>query len=529
MVATVLRLRYRVLGNTLMRRPWQLVGFCFGMLGALWVLGMVVAGLVALGLVGDRDLSHTIVVIGGGVLILGWVIGPLLIAGTDTTIDATQLAPFPLTLRQLMLTLAGAGVTGIPGIVSILAAVATTVVWVRWPLAAVIALPAALMGAATAVVASRLVATLSRGLGGNRRGREIIGTVVLAVVIMAGPIITGILTLIDAGGSGSGGAERFRQISGVLSWTPIGAAWAVPGDVVSGAWVPAMAKLAIAAATLVVLWIVWARALEASVTAPPRQAARAVKPGALGLFAAMPTGGVGATWARSLTAWLRDPRYLRQLIFVPLFPALFAFTGGVDGFLFSASAVIVAFILAIVGYADISYDGTAFASVLSTGVRGRADRWGRVLGAASVGVPAVVVVAVATAALGGAWSQLPAVLGAALGLLLTGYGVSAVSSALIVVPVASAGDSPFKSVPGQTFLNGLLVLVVWAACMVLAAPALILGVISVTTSSASMGVAALAVGVVWGSVVIVAGTVLGGRTLDRTGPDLLARIKAFPT
>ena len=35
MVATVLRLRYRILGNTLARSPWQLVGFCFGMLGAL--------------------------------------------------------------------------------------------------------------------------------------------------------------------------------------------------------------------------------------------------------------------------------------------------------------------------------------------------------------------------------------------------------------------------------------------------------------------------------------------------------------
>ena len=32
---------------------------------------------------------------------------------------------------------------------------------------------------------------------------------------------------------------------------------------------------------------------------------------------------------------------------------------------------------------DISYDGTAFASVLSSGIRGRQDRWGRILGAAN--------------------------------------------------------------------------------------------------------------------------------------------------
>nr|WP_241748148.1 MULTISPECIES: hypothetical protein [Microbacterium] len=496
------------------------------MLGALWILGMVVAGLVALSFVDDLGLSRAVAIVGGAALILGWVIGPLLIAGTDSTVDAAQLAPFPLTTRQLMLALAGAGLTGIPGIATTLAGLATIILWVRWPAAAVVALPTALVAIATCVVASRLVATLSRGLGGNRRGREIIGTVVLAALIMTGPIITGIVSLLDLGDDA---ASRFVQIGGILGWTPIGAAWAVPGDVAAGAWLPALAKFLIAAATLVVLWVVWARVLEASASTLPRQATRAVKAGALGLFGAMPTGGVGATWARSLTAWLRDPRYLRQLIFVPLFPALFAFTGGVDGFFFAASAVVVAFILAIGGYADISYDGTAFASVLSAGVRGRADRWGRVLGAATVGVPAVGIVAVATAALADSWAQLPAVLGTAWGLLLVGYGVSAISSSLIVVPVAAAGDSPFKSVPGQTFLSGLLVFLVWGACTVLALPALVLGIMALNTQSSPLGVAALLVGVLWGGVVIVGGVIIGGRTLDRSGPDLLARIKAFPT
>src|SRR5690606_13036521 len=161
----------------------------------------------------------------------------------------------------------------------------------------------------------------------------------------------------------------------------------------------------------------------------------------------------------------------------------------------------------------------------SSGIRGRADRWGRVLGAASVGVPSVIAVTVATTALSGSWPQLPPVLGAALGLLLVGYGVSAVSSALIVVPVAAAGDSPFKSVPGQTFLNGLLVLLVWGVCTVLAAPALVLSIVSLTTANGALGGIALLVGIGWGIAVIVAGAHLGGRTLDRTGPDLLARIK----
>lgn len=526
MVATVLRLRFRSLGNTLARRPSQLVGFCIGVLWAFWLLVGIVVGLVAVSMLQGLDVARTVAVVGGSALLLGWVLGPLLVAGTDATADSGRLAPFPLTTRQIMLALSATGLSGVPGIVTALAALATIVLWVRWPAAAVAAIPATVIAVLTCVVASRLVTSLSIGLGGHRRGREIVGLIGLALVVMTGPILAGILALLDAGGDG---VSRLNHAGAFLGWTPVGAAWAVPGDIAAGEWLAALAKLAIASATLILLWLGWARALGASVASPPRQVARAVKPGALGLFATMPAGGVGATWARSLTAWARDPRYLRQLIFVPLFPALFALTGGVDGWLFATSAVTVAFILAIAGYADVSYDGTAFASVLSTGISGRADRWGRVLGAASVGVPALVAVAVVTTAIAGSWDRLPAVLGGALGLLLVGYGVSAVSSALIVVPVASAGDSPFKTVPGQTAVNGLVVFAVLGVCALLAAPALVLAIISTLSASTLLGWIALVVGLGVGAAVIAAGVVIGGRTFDRTGPGLLARIKAFPT
>lgn len=526
MVATVLKLRYRILANSLLRRPSQLVGFIFGMIGALWLLGSVVAGFIALAVFQGREVAAVAAVLGGSALVLGWIVGPVLIAGTDTSIDAAKLATFPLTTRQTMTTLAAVGLTGIPGITTAIAALSTVILWARWPAAAVAAVPAAVVGVLTCVLASRLMETLSRGLGGNRRTREIVGTVVLALLIMTGPILTGILALLDSAGDIGG---RLTDAAAVLSWSPIGAAWSVPADLAAGAWGGAVAKLAIAVATVVLLWALWERALAASIASAPRRASRSVRSGALGLYGLMPTGGVGATWARALTGWLRDPRYVRQLIFVPLFPALFLFTTGVDGWPFAASAVLVAFMLAVAGYADVSYDGTAFASVLSSGIRGRADRWGRVLGAACVGVPAVAVVAVATSAITGDWTRLPAVLGSALGLLLVGYGVCAVSSALLVVPVAAPGDSPFTSVPGQTFVNGLLVFVVWGVCAVLAAPALVLTIVALTTSSPLLGVVALVVGVVVGVVVVLVGVLVGGRTIERTGPDLLQRIKAFPT
>ncbi|MCT9001905.1 hypothetical protein [Microbacterium memoriense] len=526
MVATVLRLRYRILGNTLASRPWQLVGFCFGIVGALSLLALAVATFVGVAVADSVDLSRVVVVVGGSALLLGWLLGPLLIAGTESTIDAERLAPFPLTTAQVMRALAATGLTGVPGIVTTLASLATVIVWIAWPAAALVAVPAALVGVVTCVVATRLMVALSAGLGGSRRGRELIGTVVLAVLIMTGPILTGVLALIS--GTNDLGS-RFAQAAAVLSWTPLGAAWAVPADIATGDVLTAAAKAVIALATLVVVWLLWARALERSTSAPGRPATRAAKPGALGLFGWMPTGGIGATWARSLTAWTRDPRYLRQLLVVPLFPVLFAFTSGLDGAMFVSSAVIVAFVIAIAGYADISYDGTAYASVLATGIPGAADRLGRALGSASIGIPLTLVTAVVTTTLAGALEHLPAVVGAALGILLTGYGVTAVSSALVIAPVPAPGDSPFKSVPGQTFVGGLLVFLVWGACMLLAAPSIVLAILSAAVGQPVLGWVALASGVLVGGGMAAAGVVIGGRTLDRTGPDLLRKIKALPT
>lgn len=527
MVAAVLRLRYRVLGNALARRPWQLVGFVLGALSGVAALVGLVAGMIALAVFQGREAATAVSVLAGALLVLGWVLGPIVVAGMESTVDASRLAHFPLTPRQVMLALTGTGLTGIPGIVTTLGALTSVILWVRWPGAAVAAVPGILLGVLTCVLASRLTGELSGGLGGNRRVREVVGTLVLVVLIFSGPILTGVLSALDSGGGGL--TARLAQASQVLPWTPLGAAWSIAPSVAAGEVGAALAHAVIASATVVVLWVVWAKVLSAAVSSPRQRATRTVAAGRLGLFGRMPTGGVGATWARTLTAWLRDPRYLRQLIVVPLFPLLFAFIGGVGSVGFTASAVIAALVLSVVGYADVSYDGTAFGTTLATGLPGRADRLGRVLGAACVGMPLVTAIAVVTVLLGGRAAQLPAILAATWAILLAGYGVCAVSSALIVTPVAAPGDSPFKSVPGQTAIGGLLVFVVWAVVVVVSLPAVVPAAASLLTGQESWGWVALAVAVPLGVGAVAVGIHVGGRTLDRTGPDLLLRIRAFPT
>lgn len=525
MVATVLRLRYRILGNTLRRSPWQLVGFIFGLLWALWILGTVGVGLGALAIFQGLDVARSVAVGGGSLLILGWLVGPLLVSGMDTSVDAAKLAPFPLSRRDVMRALTATGLTGIPGIVTTLAALATVVLWLRWPVAAVVAVPCVALAVLTCVLASRLMGAVSDSSSGASRAQQIGGTVLLVVLIFSGPIVTGVLTVargtLDLG-------ERLTQVTQILAWTPLGASWAVPGDVAAGSWGLAAARLGIAVATPLVLWWAWDRALRTAVRAPRRRATRTAKAGALGWFGRLPTGAVGATFARALTSWFKDPRYSRQLLTVPLLPILFAFVAGVDSPLFAASAVLTALILAIVGYTDISYDGTAFALILSAGVRGRADRLGRVLGAACIGVPLLLIISIITTTLSGNTAMLPPILGLSFAILFVGYGVSAVSSALIVSPVPAAGDNVFKSVPGQTFVNSMLVFVVWGASIVLSVPAAIPAIISFVTGNEVLGWIVLGGGIVYGVAIVVVGVLVGGRTLERTGPDLLTRMKAFP-
>lgn len=531
MVATLLRIRFRVLGNTLARHPWQLVGFIFGTLWALGAVGLIAIGLLFLGGTG-LEVTRLVLIAGGGLLTLGWVLAPVFAAGIDTTLDPARLATFPLTTSRMMVALTAAGLTGVPGMATVLGGLATFAAWWRWPLALLAAVVCVPVGILICVVASRTFATIAGGMTGGRRIREVVWMLAFVVLILAGPIFAGIAGLVRAAAGSSDDVAAFSGVLEAVSWTPLAAAWSAPGDLAAGAPLVAGAKLLIAVGTIVLLGVIWHRSLAASLIAPAARVGRQVAAGKLGWIGRLPTGGTGASWARSLTYWVHDPRYLRQLITVPLIPVLVVFwargdmSAGGSGTIIAFSATFVAFVLGIAPYADVSYDGSAFASIVATGVRGRADRLGRMLGALTLGLPLVVVTALVTLALTGTWHLSPAIVGSSVGMLLTAYGVCAVSSAYLVVPVPAAGDNPFKRVPGATFSIMLGFLGVWILAGLLAAPEIVLAILAATTGQAIFGWLSLAFGLVLGIVFFVLGIQIGGRAFDRTAPDLLQRVRS---
>lgn len=522
MVATVLRLRYRILGNMLTRSPWQLVGFLFGVLGAAGALAIAAVALALIGLSG-LEAVRGVVTVGGALLVVGWCVAPLVAGGVDTTVGPEQLAPFPMTTRQVMLALVVVGVAGVPGIATTLGAISALLAWDRWPVALLAALVCLPVGVLTCIVASRTVASFS-SRGSGRFGNAV-ALLAFCVLVLAGPITTGLLGVF-AGDTGEALSERLDGIVEGVSWTPVGAVWAVPGELAAGRIGVGLLKPLIGAATLVVLWMLWRRNVVAASVTPARRVTVG-RAGRLGWFGVGPTGPVGASWARATRYWLTDPRYLRNLLIVALLPALiaFAFGGRVENTLFAFVVVLPALLLGLVPYADVAYDGTAFASVLATGIPGRADRAGRLLGAATAAVPLLVVVTVVTVGFSGRWELLPAVLGCALGAELAGLGICAVSSAYLVIPVPAAGDNIFKRVPGQSFWVGFALMGFTALAAVLVSPALGLAVLAAVQGSVLFSWLALLAGLVLGVAVALGGVALGGRVFDRTAPTLLARIR----
>lgn len=527
MVAHLVRLKLTLLRNTLKKSVWQTVGLVLGILYGLGVISMALIGLAVLGTTAP-EVAGQIVTIVGAVVVLAWWIVPLFAFGVDATLDPQRFVTFAVPQRQLLAGLAVAGLVGIPGIVTLVASVGTTLAWWRSPLAALAALVGGLLAVALCVVGSRATTTALAPLLDSRRYREVLSIAAFVPLMLAGPIIGWATSAIARG------QEVLPVIADVLGWTPFGAPWALASAVSDGAWGLALVRLAIAVLVLVAAWVVWDRALAKALVAP-HGGASAGKSKGLGWFDRFPATPVGAVAARCLTYWFRDPRYSGSIAVVPLLPVLLWFVGssmgagGGDGFqeLMLVLGPVTAFTFGFAISADVAYDHTAFWTQVSSGVSGFADRAGRVVAAAVLGVPVVTIFAIASVAFTGRWDLLVATIGLSLGVLGAGLGVSSVVSARLLYPVPKPGDSPFKSPQGAAmatlFAQMITMLVLTALCL----PAAGLALTNVLTGAAVWGWLTLVVGVGLGAVFLVVGMRWGGRLVDQRGPELLQQVMSY--
>ena len=520
MVAALLSLRFRVLANTLRRNTLQLLAVVFGALQTLILLVIVIAGLAVL-VIYPQPVQQATVVIGGFALTLGWFLIPLIATGIEPTIDPLKLSAFPLSMTRLMVAMTLVGATWIPGIATLLVSVATALTWRETPGAAWAAVGCGLVATLICIVGSRMTASLTANLVASRRRRDRVAVALVAVVVLLGPVALAIVL-------GLPSDAPFPATADVLGFTPFGAIWSVPGQLVAGHPGAALGSLAIALATLALMLVIWRASLLATFRFRGGGAGgRQLAAGNLGVFRSVPPTPAGAIGARSLIYWFRDARFARQLVLVPMMPVLLILLASLAHapFLVDLAAPTVAGLLPLTLFVVISYDGTAFALHLATGVRGIDDRIGRVAALLAFALPSILAVSLVSLGVLNAWADLPAILGISFGLLLSGLGVVSVSSASIVVPVTRAGRNPFTAQAGSGMTSIVGSYAVTGITAGLAIPEVALGVVALTIHSALLGWLALAVGVLWGAGSLVIGVRVGGRILDRTGPALLARMR----
>lgn len=516
MVAQLLRLKLTLLGNSLKRSPWFLVG---QILAVLYALGMLV--LLAFGMLAVRHISEEFwelaFVLGGVVVLLGWSMIPLMAFGLDSTLDPARFATFAVPRWRLLIGLGLSGLLGIPGLVTVLGLLIAALVWLPDLGAALAAVVGVVLGVITCVAGSRATTTALAPLLTSRRFREISGVVAMVPLLLIGPIVALFARVVRQG------ADAVPELVEVLSWTPFGAAWAIPVDVSHGAWGRAGAHAAIAVATVVVLVAVWDHFLQRALVTPASAGARDTKRhlGA-GLFGPWVTSPVRAVAARCLTYWLRDVRYIGSLAAVPVLPfVVFFMSGGSSGVLMYALGPITAFLLGWSISADVAYDSTAFWLHVSSGVSGRSDRAGRVLAVSVLATPILILLMLATAWFTGDWQGLPIAIGLTGGVFLSTVGLASVLSARFIYAVPKPGDGPFSTPQGSATANLLVQTLGWLVLVVLILPEVVLAFIAVRAAFDLATWLTLGVGIGLGGALAWVGIVLGGRIYDERAPELM--------
>jgi ABC-2 type transport system permease protein len=521
-VAHLVRLKLTLLRNIFRRSRAQTVGAVVGIV----YFSVLVTGLTLIlaSLRGSLEVATVALPLAGAAGIVLWVVVPLFSFGSDPTLDPGRFAPFPVPARTLAVGLVAAALVGLPSVASGILGLGVVVAWSRTPASTVVALLATSVGLLTAVTLSRWVSALATAATSSRRGRDTLVVAGLVVLVLVGPAVSVAAHVDDV--------QRLAvRVSGVVAWTPLGWAWAAPGDVAAGRPLVGALRLALAVAFLLGVGALWARAVRRQVENPravSRSDSGTSPPGDLGLLGRVPDRPAGAVAARVLTYWRRDPRYQIGLLMTPVFPLALLIPWATADVTWTPLLMgpLLAFLLGWSEHNAIAYESGAFWLHVAAGTRGLDDRVGRVvpnLVLAAVLGPVYVVVG---SWLGGRWDLLPLILGVAVTVLGAGNAVSSVMSIVLPYPVAEPGESPFGAPPGAAGITIVAQSLASAGTVALSSPVLLLAWLAYSPPAATwlLWVTAVA-GLALGPVLVAVGVRYGARLYDRRAPDLLASLR----
>ncbi|SBT49483.1 ABC transporter permease [Micromonospora auratinigra] len=539
------RLKLRVMGNNFRGQGWRIALFVVGVFFGLWFAAGGFFLLAAPGLAGEPRAALLAAAFGGGLLVLGWLLLPLVFFGVDETLDPARFALLPLPRRTLVAGLFAAALVSVP-VLATLVAVAGLVVT-----AGVLGgVPAALVtvvgivgGLLLCVAVARAVTSAFATMLRSRRVRDLAAVLLAVLAALIGPLQLLVLAAVRRADW-----DRLTGVARVVGWTPFGAPWTAGLEVADGRVWAAVLKLLITVATIGALLLWWSRTLESAMVGgasagPARQRRGPVGGAVAQLFPRVAgwtgRGRFGALVARECRYWWRDARRRANLItiavvgiFVPVMVNLGGSRLATDGgkALGEASAnsspVLVSISMLFVGVLasgtlanQFGFDGSAYAANVVAGVPGRLELRARMTAFSLYVVPILAVVAVVLAVLLGR----PGWLGVMVGGLAAAYGCGLAVNGFVAVLGGYAlpeTSNPFAMNSGAGVAKGLLTVLSMVASALLALP--------VPVGAALLGDVwlwlAAPVGLAYAVGAALLGSYLAGDVLDRRQPELLATV-----
>ncbi|WP_372488431.1 ABC transporter permease [Micromonospora hortensis] len=539
------RLKLRVMGNNFRGQGWRIALFVGGALLGLWFAAAGFFLFAAPGLTDDGRYAVLIAAAGGGLLVLGWLLLPLVFFGVDETLDPARFALLPLPRRTLVTGLFVAALISVPVLAVLIAS--SGLVLTSWSLggwsAGLVAVVGVLAGLLLCVAASRAVTSAFATMLRSRRVRDLAAVLLAVTAALLGPLqVFGLAALREADWT------RLTGVATVIGWTPLGAPWTVGIDVAQGRVWAAPVKLLITVVALGALLAWWSRSIESAMVGAASAGKAPVRRGVTGgavaqLFPRVATWAgrdrFGALVAREARYWWRDARRRANLITIAVVgifvPVLINVTGGdfafEDGAGLTAAAsdsspVVVTISMLLVGVLaavtlanQFGFDGSAYAANVVAGVPGRVELRARMTAFSLYVLPMLGVVAVVLSFL----LSRPEWIGLTIGGLVATYGAGlAVNSLISVLGAYSLPETsnPFAMNSGAGLAKGLLTLLAMLASVVAAVPMVV--------AAALLGDAwlwlALPVGAAYGLGAALLGAYLAGDVLDRRQPELLATV-----
>ncbi|MCD4550068.1 hypothetical protein [Schaalia sp. lx-260] len=567
MVRQLIRLKAKIMWNTISRQTWVLVMTILGLLYALSILSMIGAGVVFGILAGHEHIIMPMLTFAGGIFILGWWLVPAMFSGMDNTLDPKKFAPYLGPSRKFAFGLSVATGIGVPGIFSTLAFFMPAIGWAvagQWvsAIAALLLLPLALLtaftwaSAITTWVGVRLQATSTR-----RDMSTAIATIIFLLVFT--PLGVWINWIVQ-----DFNPDFFIQSAEIMGWTPFGAIWGVPASLAQGNILFACLRLLIALVTYACGFWGWSHVIfgamsglarpvsqkaQEAIAAGRREidphhaqkkfahpiAGRATSsakvPNALprvelwqicGLSA--PTASMAARTARY---WIRDARLLVTVITVPLFFFMGIMWTRLPGMSSAHGTFFIYMAPVLIGAtigASTQYDSTAFWIPVSSAIKGKHERRGRLFGSLPLNSGILVVCTLAIAFFKGLGIMETLVLLIFLmALLIDAAVVTLIIGSAWVYPVQPPGTSPMSARGTGSFMTTMLTQTATLCGSVIASlPVLVVYILSNTGVLPSWMV--VLTGIIWTCLFAHLGLLWAGRIWDRRSVKVLNTIRSWP-